>query len=41
LPGGLAEHRKRLEAEGFHVTTRGKSSLVVPDYEKKLASLKP
>jgi hypothetical protein len=38
-PGGLAEHRKRLEAEGFVVVKKGKASLAVADYDKKLATL--
>lgn len=41
MPGGLAEHRRRLEAEGFSVKPKGKSNLVVPNFEKRLASLKP
>lgn len=39
MPGGVAEQRKRLEAEGFAVKAKGKSAQVVPDYETKLAKL--
>lgn len=39
MPGGIAEHRKRLEAEGFAVKPKGRSSLYVPDFEAKLAKL--
>jgi hypothetical protein len=39
MPGGLAEHKKRLAAEGFKVGPKGKKALVVIDYEKKLAKL--
>ena len=38
MPGGLAGHRKRLEAEGIAVAPKGKS-FVVEDFEGKLASL--
>lgn len=40
MPGGLAEHRKRLEAEGIKVVRSGKSALVVEDFEKRIAKLK-
>lgn len=39
MPGGLAEHRKRLEAEGFTVVKKGKANLAVADFERKLAAL--
>jgi alkylated DNA nucleotide flippase Atl1 len=39
MPGGLAEHRKRLAAEGHKVARKGKSALIVADFEKRLASL--
>lgn len=39
MPGGLAEHRKRLEAEGFTVVKKGKANLAVADFEAKLAAL--
>lgn len=39
MPGGLAEHRKRLEAEGFHVVKKGKVNLGVADFAGKLAKL--
>jgi alkylated DNA nucleotide flippase Atl1 len=38
MPGGLAGHQARLEAEGFAVTREGKS-LAVKGFEKKLALL--
>jgi hypothetical protein len=39
MPGGLKKHRSRLEAEGFRVEKKGKSALVVADFETKLARL--
>jgi alkylated DNA nucleotide flippase Atl1 len=39
MPGGLAEHRKRLVAEGHKVVRKGKTSLVIEDFEKRLATL--
>jgi hypothetical protein len=39
MPGGAEEHRRRLEAEGFTVTRKGKKSFKVVDFEKKLAQL--
>jgi alkylated DNA nucleotide flippase Atl1 len=39
MPGGLAGHRRRLEAEGFNIVAAGKKSLMVEDFEKKLAKL--
>jgi alkylated DNA nucleotide flippase Atl1 len=39
MPGGLDEHRKRLESEGFTIVKKGRSSLAVADFEKKLAKL--
>lgn len=39
MPGGAMEHKKRLEAEGFKVIAKGKSSLTVDGFEKKLARL--
>jgi hypothetical protein len=38
-PGGLSEHKKRLEAEGHKTAARGKVKLEVVDYEKRLAKL--
>jgi hypothetical protein len=38
-PGGLAEHKKRLEAEGHEMAKCGKAKLEVVDYEKRLAKL--
>jgi alkylated DNA nucleotide flippase Atl1 len=40
MPGGLAEHRKRLEAEGIKVVKSGKSALAVEEFEKRIAKLK-
>lgn len=37
MPGGLAEHRRRLEAEGFKIVPAGKKGLMVDGFEKKLA----
>jgi alkylated DNA nucleotide flippase Atl1 len=37
FPGGLAEHEKRLLAEGHVIVRRGKSKMAVVDYERKLA----
>jgi alkylated DNA nucleotide flippase Atl1 len=39
FPGGLAEHEKRLKAEGHETAKRGKTKLEVVDYEKHLAKL--
>lgn len=39
MPGGVAEHRRRLEAEGFSVVKKGRVSLAVADFAKKLAKL--
>jgi alkylated DNA nucleotide flippase Atl1 len=39
FPGGIGAHRKNLEAEGFKITQAGKTSLVVEDFEWKLAKL--
>jgi 6-O-methylguanine DNA methyltransferase, DNA binding domain len=38
-PGGTAEHRNRLEAEGHLVVQRGKSKWAVHEFEKKIAAL--
>jgi hypothetical protein len=38
-PGGAAGQKKRLEAEGFKVVKKGKTSLMVQDFEAKLAAL--
>jgi alkylated DNA nucleotide flippase Atl1 len=39
VPGGLKEHQKRLEAEGFEVVPKGKTKLMVEGYERKLAKI--
>lgn len=39
FPGGLAEHEKRLKAEGHKTAKRGKTKLEVVNYEKRLAKL--
>jgi 6-O-methylguanine DNA methyltransferase, DNA binding domain len=39
-PGGLAQLRKCLEAEGHQVVTKGKRAFVA-DYEKRLVKVKP
>ncbi len=39
FPGGLVEHEKRLKAEGHTIEKRGKSKLVVADFESKLVIL--
>jgi alkylated DNA nucleotide flippase Atl1 len=39
MPGGLAAHRKRLEAEGFRIVKKGKSGLAVEGFETKTATL--
>jgi alkylated DNA nucleotide flippase Atl1 len=39
MPGGIAEHRKRLEAEGLRTVKKGKPGWAVVDYEAKLARL--
>jgi alkylated DNA nucleotide flippase Atl1 len=38
-PGGIAEHQKRLEAEGHKTAPRGKAKREVVEYEKKVAKL--
>jgi hypothetical protein len=38
-PGGLAEHQKRLAAEGHDIEKRGKSKLAVANFESRLAKL--
>jgi hypothetical protein len=38
-PGGIVAQKKRLEAEGFKIAKKGKSNLIVVDFEKKLAVL--
>jgi alkylated DNA nucleotide flippase Atl1 len=39
FPGGVAEHQKRLTAEGHTIEKSGKTKLRVKDYTKKLAKL--
>ena len=39
MPGGLAEHRRRLEAEGFAIVKAGRSGLMVEGFEQRLARL--
>lgn len=39
MPGGVAQHRKRLSVEGFKIVRRGKASLVVDGFESHLAKL--
>jgi alkylated DNA nucleotide flippase Atl1 len=39
FPGGLAEHKKRLESEGHTTAKRGKAKLEVVDFERRLARL--
>jgi alkylated DNA nucleotide flippase Atl1 len=39
FPGGLAEHKRRLENEGHTTAKRGKAKLEVVDFEKRLALL--
>lgn len=39
FPGGLAEHEKRLTAEGHVIVKRGKTKLSVVDFEHRLAKL--
>lgn len=39
FPGGIAEHQKRLTAEGHTIEKSGKTKLRVRDYAKKLAKL--
>jgi alkylated DNA nucleotide flippase Atl1 len=39
MPGGLAEHKKRLTAEGFKVIAKGKKGMAVEDFDKRLAKL--
>jgi alkylated DNA nucleotide flippase Atl1 len=39
FPGSLAEHEKRLVAEGHVVEARGRSKRAVADFERKLAKL--
>ena len=38
-PGGTAAQKKRLAAEGFRIVKKGKSSLMVEDFETRLAKL--
>lgn len=40
-PGGIAEQKKRLEAEGHTIVPRGKSKLMVENFEKQVKALKP
>jgi alkylated DNA nucleotide flippase Atl1 len=40
MPGGLAEHRRRLQSEGVKVVKSGKADLMVEDFEKRIAKLK-
>jgi hypothetical protein len=35
-PGGVAEQKKRLQAEGFSIVKKGKTKLAVRDFEKRL-----
>jgi hypothetical protein len=35
----LAEHRRRLEAEGFAIVKAGRSGLMVESFEQRLARL--
>jgi hypothetical protein len=35
-PGGVAEQKKRLQAEGFSIVKKGKTKLAVSDFEKRL-----
>jgi alkylated DNA nucleotide flippase Atl1 len=39
FPGGVAEHEKRLLAEGHSIETKGKSKQMVTGFERKLATL--
>ena len=39
MPGGLAEHRRRLEAEGFTIVKSGRNGLMVENFEQRLAKL--
>jgi alkylated DNA nucleotide flippase Atl1 len=39
FPGGLAEHEKRLVAEGHGIETKGRSKRAVIGFERKLAPL--
>jgi alkylated DNA nucleotide flippase Atl1 len=39
MPGGLAEHRRRLEAEGFTIVKAGRSGMMVEGFEQRLARL--
>ena len=39
FPGGVAEHEKRLVAEGHVVKAKSRSKRVVADFERKLVSL--
>lgn len=39
FPGGLAEHERRLTAEGHTIERSGKTKLRVKDFAKKLAKL--
>jgi hypothetical protein len=38
MPGGLAEHRRRLEAEGFKVVRNGKNGMMVEGFEEKIST---
>lgn len=38
-PGGIAEQKKRLEAEGFTIIRKGKNKLVVEGFGEKLTAL--
>ncbi len=40
MPGGLAEHARRLEAEGHIVRSQGRDALGVDGFEKRLAKLR-
>ena len=39
FPGGLAEHEKRLVAEGHVIVAKGRTKRTVTNFEKKLAAL--
>ncbi len=39
MPGGVAEQKKRLQAEGHKVVAKGKASFTVAGFETKLADL--
>lgn len=40
MPGGEAEHARRLKAEGIKIVRRGKSAFVVEEFERHLANIK-